>query len=485
MKRKVKQQIIAEVLNFQVTTSILDHVSDLVWIKDKQGRYVGVSESFSCLVGQEKEQLVGQIAKDLGLCDAEDEADDCRVVQGAKQSISRKTYQLPDGSVRLFEIHKSPICDIHGQVAGLIATGRDVTELVQRQEYLQYIGYHDMLTRLHNRNYFEQLPAQLAEAKVRSLGVVICDIDGLKLINDTLGHAAGDERLKTSAAILTAAAGEKAKVARIGGDEFLIAVPEATQDTLDKIVQRMKDQLEQSNAQNDSYPLNISFGSAIGDLGATDFFSLYKEADNAMYRDKMLHEESPRHIMTKTMMKMLSMKDYIMEGHADRLQDYVAAIGQALGMSASRINDLKLLAEFHDIGKIGIPEAVLKKPAALTPEEQKLIRRHPEIGYHFSKTIPDLSPISSWILKHHEWWNGTGYPLGLQGEEIPLEARIVHIADAFDAMTHNRPYRKSLSLDCAVRELKRGAGPQFDPNLVETFLGLDLVADYNQAKQVS
>ena len=162
-----------------------------------------------------------------------------------------------------------------------------------------------------------------------------------------------------------------------------------------------------------------------------------------------------------------------MEGHAGRLQEYVSAIGQAIGLHESRINDLRLLAEFHDIGKIGIPETILKKPGPLSKEELMVMRRHPEIGYHFSKAIPNLTPISDWILKHHEWWDGSGYPLGLCGANIPIEARIVHIADAFDAMTHNRPYRKSLSLESAVQELKKGSGTQFDPDLVKVVLHLD------------
>ena len=472
MRKKDKQQIITEVLNFQVTTSILDHVSDLVWIKDNSGRYMEVSESFGRLLGMEREQFIGKTANDFHFESAGDAADDQTVIQSRKPSVMQTMKKIPDGGNRFFEIHKSPIFDLLGNVAGLIATGRDITDLVRKQEYLHYIGYHDMLTQLHNRNYFEKLPEKLKKEQIGDLGIVICDIDGLKVVNDTLGHAAGDERLKISAGILTQVVGNGGEVARIGGDEFLIAVPNASQETIDEIVHRMKDLLEEYNGCCENFPLNMSFGSAVGNLAATDFFALFKDADNSMYRDKMLHAESSQNVMVKTVIKMLSMKDFIMEGHADRLQEYVSTIGQAIGLHENRINDLRLLAEFHDIGKIGIPEAILKKPGPLSNEELVLMRRHPEIGYHFSKAIPNLTPISDWILKHHEWWDGSGYPLGLCGTNIPIEARIVHIADAFDAMTHNRPYRKSLSLDSAIRELKNGSGTQFDPELVKVFLQL-------------
>lgn len=473
MQKKARQQIIAEVLNFQVTTSILDHVSDLVWIKDCDGRYTAVSESFSRLFGLDREELVGKTAQSIQFGTDKDAEDDKQVILQRKTSVLQKTRKLPNGEVHFFEIHKSPIYDLAETVIGLIATGRDTTELVRKQEYLRYIGYHDMLTGLHNRNYFEQLPKKLHADHVGELGLVICDIDGLKLVNDTFGHACGDERLRTAGRILLQAVESGGEVARIGGDEFLIIVPGASQKNIDGIIRRMKELLEEYNHNSESFPMNISFGVATGCLDKEDFFGLFQAADNAMYRDKMLHAESSQNIMVKTMLKMLAMKDYIMEGHADRLQGYVAMLGQAAGLHESKISDLRLLAEFHDIGKIGVPESILKKPAPLSAEEVVKMRRHPEIGYHFAKTIPNLAPISDWILKHHEWWNGSGYPLGLRGTEIPVEARIVHIADAFDAMTHNRPYRQSLSLAVALAELRRGAGSQFDPELVNLFLQLE------------
>lgn len=470
--KKDKQQIIAEVLNFQVTTSILDHVSDLVWVKDINGRYNAVSESFNKLFGLAKDYIIGKTIHDFRPGSLDDAINDQRVIRSRETTVSQKSQRLPDGKIKFFEVRKSPIYDIQGEVSGIVAIGRDITEIMRQQEYLHYLGYHDILTKLYNRNYFEQLPEKLRGEKVQKVGILICDIDGLKLVNDTMGHVAGDERLKTAADILARAVGDCGELARIGGDEFAIVVPNASQTAVDEIIHRMKWMLGQENCACDTFPLNISFGVAIGDLENKDFFSMVKEADNAMYRDKMLHSESTRNSMVKTILKMLAMKDYIMEGHADRMQGYVAAIGKAEGLSESRINDLRLLAEFHDIGKIGIPENLLKKPGPLTAEEAGLMHRHPEIGYHLSKSIPELTPIADWILKHHEWWDGTGYPLGLKGTNIPIEARIVHIADAFDAMTHNRPYRKALSYNNAINELQKGVGTQFDPSLVGIFLSL-------------
>jgi len=171
-------------------------------------------------------------------------------------------------------------------------------------------------------------------------------------------------------------------------------------------------------------------------------------------------------------MKLLEARDYITEGHADRLQAILARMGADLFFSAQSISDLRLFAQFHDIGKVGIPDSILLKPGPLTAEERTEMQRHPEIGHRIAQSAPDLAPIADWVLKHHEWWNGNGYPLGLSGIEIPLECRILAIADAYDAMTSDRPYRKSLSHGEALQEIKNCSGTQFDPELVTKFITL-------------
>jgi HD-GYP domain-containing protein (c-di-GMP phosphodiesterase class II) len=170
-------------------------------------------------------------------------------------------------------------------------------------------------------------------------------------------------------------------------------------------------------------------------------------------------------------MKALEARDFITEGHAVRLQGYVTGLATAIRMPMRSVSDLNLLAKFHDIGKVGVRDSILFKAGALTTEEAVEMQRHTEIGHRIAQSAPDLAPIADWILKHHEWWNGSGYPLGLKGKEIPLECRILAIADAYDAMTSDRPYRKAMAHDSAVSELKRFAGVQFDPELVRNFLG--------------
>lgn len=199
------------------------------------------------------------------------------------------------------------------------------------------------------------------------------------------------------------------------------------------------------------------------------FDSLFKEAYSRMKRGKLDRNQSYGGALVHTLITALEAREFI-TGHSERLQEMVAFLGKFLNLPAATITNLRLLAQFHDIGKVGVPDHILFKPGPLTVDEALEMQRHCEIGYHIALSAPRLVPIADWILKHHEWWNGKGYPLGLKGEEIPIECRILAIADAYDAMTNDRPYRRAIPPEAARAEIKRCAGVQFDPELVDKFL---------------
>ena len=345
----------------------------------------------------------------------------------------------------------------------------DITERKQMEKQLKYLSLHDSLTGLYNRTYFEQEMNRLEGNRFAPVGIIMCDVDGLKLVNDTLGHDKGDQLLLTAANVIKSSFREGDMVARIGGDEFAILLPKTSKPVVEVAVKRIRDAIFNYNQTNPELVLSISIGFAVSDE-TVDITQLFKEADNNMYREKLLRSQSNRSAIVHTLMKALEARDFITEGHADRLQHLVTDMAVAMSIPEHKLIDLKLFTQFHDIGKVGIPDHILFKPGPHDPEESAQMKRHCEIGYRIAQSAPDLVPIADWILKHHEWWNGNGYPLGLKGEEIPLECRILAIADAYDAMTNNRPYRKALSHDDAVRELKRCAGTQFDPNLVDVFI---------------
>jgi HD-GYP domain-containing protein (c-di-GMP phosphodiesterase class II) len=168
----------------------------------------------------------------------------------------------------------------------------------------------------------------------------------------------------------------------------------------------------------------------------------------------------------------LAVKDYVAQGHTERVKKLACMLGEAVGLTRSDLDTLRLLADIHDVGKLGVPEHILFKPSPLTREEWEEVRRHPEVGYRLALSSPELAPVAELIRQHHERWDGKGYPRGLRGEEIHVLSRILAIADAYDAMTSERPYRPALSREEALEELKRCAGTQFDPHLVEVFVKL-------------
>lgn len=345
-----------------------------------------------------------------------------------------------------------------------------IAEYKRREEANYHFNLRDALTGLHNRAYFEEELRRLESGRFDPVGLIICDVDGLKLVNDTLGHAVGDGVLMAAARVIKSGFRESDVVARVGGDEFAVVLPNSAVPVVELSCQRIRDAVDQYNQENPDLPLAISVGFAVRSDGNRRMDDLFREADNHMYRKKLHSSRSARSAIVQTLMRALEARDYITEGHADRLQGIVAAIGMVLGLPERRISDLRLLAQFHDIGKVGIPDRILFKPARLTNDEFDEMRRHSDIGHKIAQAAPDLVPIADWILKHHEWWNGTGYPIGLSGEQIPLECRILAIADAYDAMTSDRPYRKSLSHEEAVTEIGRCAGTQFDPELVDSFI---------------
>jgi HD-GYP domain-containing protein (c-di-GMP phosphodiesterase class II) len=189
-----------------------------------------------------------------------------------------------------------------------------------------------------------------------------------------------------------------------------------------------------------------------------------------MYASKFAESKSMRSSFIVTLEKSLYEKDYITANHAVRVRELCTQFGTYLGLKGSDIDELAVLASLHDIGKITIPESILKKPGPLTDEEWKIIKKHPETGYRITKAMHGMDIIAEDILSHHERWDGKGYPKGLKGVQIPLASRILSIIDTFDVMTHKRPYKEVATKRGAINEIKNCSGAQFDPNLVEAFM---------------
>jgi len=338
------------------------------------------------------------------------------------------------------------------------------------EEKIKHLSFHDSLTGLYNRAYFEEELERYNFPRYYPLSIVMLDVNGLKVINDTFGHSEGDRLLQHLSQVLTSVSRQGDILARIGGDEFAILLPSTTSEEAHNFCERIKKACQQDKIKPIYLRPNISLGHTTQEGEYKDINSLLKKADRNMYQDKLFNGKSREKHFLEAFRIVLAERDPHTHLHAQRLQELALSLGKRVGLSEYQLGNLKLLALLHDIGKIGIPDSILFKTYILTLSEWKKMREHSRIGYRMAKNIPDFAPIAQEILYHHEHWDGTGYPDGLKGEKIPLLSRIISIVDAYDVMQSRRPYKGPISKTKALKEIKKCAGTQFDPQLVEIFL---------------
>ncbi|MEW6541000.1 MAG: PAS domain S-box protein [Bacillota bacterium] len=449
---------------------VLDAIPDVVGVQDSDHRIIRLNQAGYRLFNLTPRQVKGK--KCYELIGRSSRCRPCATEKAWRTKRLERVEKFVPELGRYLDCRSNPVLDENGNTIMVVEQFYDVTERRLMEERLRHLSLHDPLTGLYNRYYFEQELRRAEGTRQVPIGVIVCDVDGLKLVNDTLGHDAGDALLVATAAVLKQSFRQGDMIARVGGDEFAVLLPGSGLEIVEEAGDRIREAVANYNSTKPEMALSISVGFAVADESPVNVKELFREADNNMYRVKLHHSRSARSAIVQTLMKALEARDFITEGHADRLQTLVVAMAAALEQNERIMTDLRLLAQFHDLGKVGIPDRILFKAGPLTSEEVAEMRRHSEIGHRIALSAPDLAPIADWILKHHEWWNGGGYPLGLKEEEIPLECRILAIADAYDAMTNDRPYRKAMSHQDAVAELKAYAGIQFDPSLVEVFLKL-------------
>lgn len=467
----------------QLLKVTLHSIGDAVITTDTDRRIVIFNKVAEELTGWKRKEARGRLLDEVmsTVCEKKYELFDYTLTgqAGGKQQAEHKVLIARDGTKKIISSSEAFIRDESDNILGVVIVFRDVTLEKQKEEEVRYLGYHDKITGLYNRTYFEEALLHLDDELHMPLGLIMGDSNGLKMVNDVFGHEEGDKLLNRIGEIFKSICSDEDIVARVGGDEFAVILPRSSTDRVNSIIASIKQMCNVETASPISP--SVALGAAVKTTMEEDIKNIYKLAEDRMYNNKLVESKSIRSSIISSLKKTLEERTHETEAHAQRMRELSIKVGNIMKLYDNELDELSLLAMLHDIGKIAIPDYILGKPSKLTEEEWKIMKSHCEIGYRIAVASPELAHIANLILSHHERWDGGGYPQGLKGEEIPLLSRIIAVVDAFDAMTSDRPYHAAIPGEAALKELKRCSGTQFDPHIVDSFI--DVISDYERQIQ--
>lgn len=479
--------------------NVVQHTCNAVLIVDHHFRITSVNPMFEQLVFRSRARLLNkpydEVCSDLyPLSEV--------FFRGERRENDEVRFVAPNGETRYFLADAVPWIGRQGKVMGGMLSLRDITARkmaeLEKQAELAEMAMHDPLTGLFNQRYLmKRLEEEVEHARENGtdLALIMLDIDYFKIFNDTWGHPCGDKLLRELASVLVDSVRRDDVVARYGGDEFVIILPGTDLPTANEAAARIRAHVSSTPfSGREVLPggqLTVSVGAAAFADGS-DAAELIRRADEAMYEAKWVVHTRVEELPSPTeeachysaasadselpglnaVLQMIEAHDRYTYRHSHKVVQYSICIGQELGLNEREMSFLRLAAFLHDIGKVCIPMAILTKPGHLTDEEWSYVRRHPIYGASLLRAFHAPEPVVLAVLHHHERWDGAGYPSGTEGAGISLLARIIAMADSFDAMLSTRPYRKPLTLKEAMAEIEANAGRQFDPEVTAVFLSL-------------
>lgn len=381
---------------------------------------------------------------------------------------TEKEVQTIEGKEQYYKIYGGKVL-WKGKNAYLLS----FAEMTTHHHYMKKIEaltYKDQLTGLYNRRFFNEELARLNTRENLPLGIIMGDVNGLKLTNDAFGHATGDELLKRTAQILRKLCRAEETIVRLGGDEFAILFPKVNEGEMKHLYNRIK--VGCSNIPMMEINASMSVGYAHKTMVEQPMETILSGAEEMMYRNKLFTHTSQHRQIINSILSGLHIRHPREEQHSKRVSNLMTKVAEYLAYDESTVLKYKMIGLFHDLGKVAIDYKILDKTEPLSLEEVKEIRKHPEIGYRILKSAGSFKEMMDAVLQHHERVDGTGYPAGLKGEALTTETKILSICDAFDAMTSVRPYRTRLDYQTALEELKSKKGSHFDGEFVDIFVAM-------------
>jgi diguanylate cyclase (GGDEF)-like protein/PAS domain S-box-containing protein len=453
---------------------ILDSSAEGIYGVDEQGRLTFCNKSGIQMLGYTRqEELLGKNMhwqihhsyRDGTIFPIKD----CKIFKtftnGDASYVDDEVFWRADGTPFDVEYYSFPQVK-DGEIIGAVVTFMDISERKQKEAEIQYLSCYDTLTGLYNRGCFEKHRADADIPDNLPLSVIFADINGLKMTNDIFGHAAGDELIKKAAKILQQACRQGDIIARVGGDEFIMLLPKTVKEDALEILKRIKSNF--AGVVVRAIRCSISLGVDTKLNPEQSLEEIIANAENAMYKDKTMNRKSINKDIIDTIVETLHAKSPLEKQHSINVGKLSAQIGAVLQLGETEISKLNKAGFLHDIGKIVLDDRFLVD-GYLNEDEIERVQQHVATGYRILSLFDETLALAEYVYAHHERWDGTGYPRGLQGEQIPFLARIIAVAEVYDRIMQKDEYSIKDRKKMAWEAIKKGAGTQFDPQVVDAF----------------